>query len=183
MKPLSARERKLVAVALLLGAIALAWLAVIQPLLNGFSARAERAQDLADRYAQNERLIARIPQLRRAAEDQRRQRAAFALAASDPVQAGELLKERLETALTASGGEPRGTDTVEARPGWVRASASAVIGNDQLIDWLGRLSAQQPYLVLESLTVGADRAINSNHADLMDVKLEASIPLGGSNAR
>lgn len=183
MKPLSARERKLVAAALLLGAIALAWLAVAQPLLGGFSARAERRQELADQYAQNERLIARIPQLRRTAEDQRKQRAAIALAAPDAGQAAELLKERLETALTASGGELRGTEAIETRPGWARASASGVVSNDQLVGWLGSLSAQQPYLVLESLTIGADRAINSNHADLMDVKLEASIPLSSPHAR
>lgn len=183
MKPLSARERKLVAVLLLLGVIALAWLVAVQPLLGGFAARAERTQELADQYAQNERLIARIPQLRRAAEDQRKQRAAFALAAPDAGQAAEMLKERLETTLTAGGGELRGTEAVETRPGWARASVNAVVSNGQLIDWLGALSARQPYLVLESLTIGADRAINSNHADLMDVKLEASIPLSSPHAR
>jgi len=183
MKPLTPRERKLVAVALLLAALALAWLALIAPVFAGFAAREARAQDLALRHAQNERLIARIPQLRRAAEAQARQRAVFALVAAGPVPAGELLKERLEAALVAGGGELRGSEVVETRAGWVRASASGVVSNDQLVAWLGRLSTQQPYLVLESLSVGADRTINSNRADLMDVKLEASIPLAAANPR
>ena len=71
MKPLSPRERKLVAVALLLGVIALIWIALLQPVLDGFTERAEQRAELADRYAQNERLIGRIGQLRRVAEQQR----------------------------------------------------------------------------------------------------------------
>ena len=39
------------------------------------------------------------------------------------------------------------------------------------------------YIVVESLSVAADRAINSNHLDLMDVQLEASIPLAPAHAR
>jgi general secretion pathway protein M len=183
MKPLTPRERKLVAVALLLGVIALVWLGVIQPLLGGFAERAERRTELADQYSQNERLIGRIGQLRRVAEEQRRQRTAFALPAPDAGQAAELLKERLAAALDKSGGELRGTEAVETRAGWARASASAVVSNGQLLDWLAGLTAQQPYLVLESVTIGADRALNSNRVDLMDVKIEASIPFAPANAR
>ena len=68
-------------------------------------------------------------------------------------------------------------------PRVTRASASAVVSNGQLLDWLAGLTAQQPYLVLESVTIGADRALNSNRVDLMDVKIEASIPLAPANAR
>ena len=125
MKPLSPRERKLVAVALLLGVIALIWIALLQPVLDGFTERAEQRAELADRYAQNERLIGRIGQLRRVAEQQRSQSAAYALAAPDSGQAAELLKERLAATLDKSGGELRGTEAVETRAGWARASASA----------------------------------------------------------
>ncbi len=183
MKPQSPRERKLVAIALLLGLIALVWLGVIQPLVDGFSARAEQRAELADRYAQNERLIGRIAQLRKVAEEQRRQRTAYALPAPDAGQAAELLKERLAAALDKAGGELRETAAIEARAGWARASASGVVSNGQLLDWLAGLTAQQPYLVLESVTIGADRALNSNRADLMDVKLEASIPFAPAHAR
>jgi len=183
MKPLSSRERKLVAIGLLIAALALVWLGLVQPIAGGFASRAGQREQLATQYAQNERLIARIAGLRRVAEEQRRSRSAFAIDAPNAEQASERLKERLEASLLKAGGELRATESVEAPPGWARASITALVTNEQLVDWLGRLANEPPYLSMESLTVGADRALNSNRLDLLDVKLEAAIPLGNTNAR
>jgi len=182
MKPLSPRERKLVAAGLLVAAFALLWLAIVQPIISGFSERDDRRESLIAQYQQNERLIGRIGALRRAAEDQNRLRSVYAIAAPDAVQGGERLKERLELSLEGAGGELRASESVDAPAGWVRASASALVSNQQLVAWLARLGNYPPYLVIESLTVGADRAVNSNRLDLMDVKIEASIPLGQNAA-
>lgn len=183
MRPLSPRERRVVAIGLLVLAIAILWIALVQPIATSFAGRAEQREQLALRYAQNERLIGRIAALRRTAEAQRRQASAFAIAAPNAEQASERLKERLAASLLKAGGELRSSESVEARPGWVRASISAVVSNDQLVAWLGQLSNEPPYLAMESLTIGADRAINSNQLDLLDVKLEASIPLGAPQSR
>lgn len=183
MKPLSARERRLVAIGILIALIALAWLAAVKPVLDGFGIRADRRIELTAQYGQNERLIARIGALRRAAEESAKLRREFAIDAPSPEQASERLKERLEAALTKSGGELRATESAEAPAGWVRASASAVVTNDQLVKWLAILTREAPYLAMESLTISADRALNSNRLDLMDVQIEASIPFGPTGAR
>jgi type II secretory pathway component PulM len=183
MKPLSARERKLVAIGLLVAAFALFWLGLVQPILGGFADRSEQRNQLANQYAQNERLIDRMTGLRRAAEDQRRLRTVYALDAANAEQASDKLKERLEASLEKAGGELRATETIEAPSGWVRASATALVSNEQLAVWLGMLNNEQPYLVLESLNIVADRALNTGRLDLMDVRIETSVVLGQTNAR
>ncbi len=129
------------------------------------------------RYAANERLIARIPGLLRAAEKVEARKALFGVAAPDAAQGGEMLRERLEASLAAARGELRTSEVLEGEAGWVRASATGVVSNDQLVAWLAAIANQPPYLSVESLTVGADRAINSNRLDLMDVRIEATTPL------
>jgi general secretion pathway protein M len=183
MRTLSGRERKLVAIAILLGAIALVWLGLVQPLISGFSDRAERRAELSREYVQNERLIGRIAALRRAAEAQRAKAADYAIAAENAGQAGELLKTRLADSFGRAGGELRATDAVEPAAGWVRAGVTGVMSYDQLITLLDHLSQDPPYLVLDALSVNADRAVNSNNLDLMDVHLEASIPFAPAKPR
>lgn len=183
MKSLSSRERKLVAIGVLIALLALGWLGVIQPIINGFSERAARREALVMQYSQNLRLIARIELLRRAAEDQRKRSGAYAIFAPSAEQASERLKERLEASLIKAGGELRSTESVDTRQGWVQANAAATVSNDQLVRWLGLLGTDEPYLAMESLTVAADRALNSNRPDIMDVKIEVSIPLGDTDRR
>lgn len=183
MKPLTARERKLAAIGLLVAAFALVWLGLVQPIYGSFAANAERRVELRLQYAQNERLIARIAGLRQAAEKQRSLRTLYVLDSPNAEQAGERLRERLEASLEKAGGELRATESVDAPTGWVRASATALVSNEQLTTWLGLLNNEQPYLAMESLTIVADRALNSGRLDLMDVKIEVSVVLGQTNAR
>jgi type II secretory pathway component PulM len=183
MKPLSTRERKFVAIGLLVAVFALVWLGALQPILGGFTARAEQQTLLANQYAQNERMIDRMAGLRRVAEDQRRLGTLYALDAANAEQASDKLKERLAASLEKAGGELRASETIDAPDGWVRVSATALVSNEQLAAWLGMLNNEQPYLVMESLTIVADRALNTGQLDLMDVKIETSIVLDQTNAR
>lgn len=183
MNQLSPRERRLVAIGLALAALALVWLALLGPLLSGFAERASQRERLTAQYLQNERMIARIGALRRAAETQAQGAADFVASARDAEAASEMLKTRLADSLTRAGGELRASEGIEAQPGWVRASVSGVVSYPQLVVWLDRLSNDPPYLVVELLSVSADRAINTNRLDLMDVQLEASIPLAPAHTR
>jgi general secretion pathway protein M len=183
MKPLSARERKLVAIGLLVAAFALFWLALVRPIYGSFVENAERRTELRQQYAQNERLIGQVSGLRFAAEEQGKLQTLYTLDAPNAEQAGELLKARLEASLEKAGGELRATESVDASNGWVRASATALVSNDQLTAWLGMLNNEQPYLAMETLTIVADRALNSGRLDLMDVKIEVSVVMGKTNAR
>lgn len=183
MKPLSARERKLVAVGLLIAVFALFWLGMVQPLYSVFATNAERRVELQQNYRQNERLIARISTLRRAAEEQQKIQWQYAIKAQNADQASELLRARLESSLAKVGGELRSTESIDASAGWAQASATALVSNEQLAEWISLLNKQQPYLVVESLNIVADRALNSGRLDSMDVKIEVSIAINPTNAR
>ena len=183
MKQMTPRERRLVAIGLLVAALAVVWLGLIQPLRAGFADRAERRAELAAQHARNQRLIARTASLRRTAEALRDRQSEFAVRAPDAEQGAEILRQRLEDSLTRAGGQLRSSETAEAPAGWVRASLSAESSHEQMIDLLQRLQTETPYLVIESLSIGADRALNSNRADLLHVKLEAALPLAPSQPR
>ena len=182
MRPLSARERKLIAVALLIAAIALVWLAVVDPILSGFASRAGRREMLLQRQAYAQRMIASIPRLRRQAERQRSTLRDFAIAAPDAARAGDMLAERLRTAIESTGGEFRASDRAAAPPGLASVRVDARLSLDQLVALLGRLQNDPPFLVVESLTIAADRALIENSLGELDIRLEVSIPFGASAA-
>lgn len=183
MRPLEPRERRLAAIGLLVVVLALAWLAVIEPVVSGFAERRERREQLMADYARNQRLIAAIPDLRRMAERRRAVGTLHSIAAPDAEQGAERLRERLEASVDAAGAQLRGSQSVEAPPGWVRAGVSAAMPETRLVEWLARLSSGAPYLALESLTIGTARGGPSSPSEQVDVTLEASIPLSQTNAR
>ncbi len=74
MTSLSDRERRLVAILILIALIALGWLAIVSPILSGFEARAAERERLTLVQASNERLIDNVARLRRTAEAQRANR-------------------------------------------------------------------------------------------------------------
>lgn len=180
---LSQRERRLLAIAILLALIALVWLALIAPLIDGFAERAERRDLLGAAYQRNDRLISSLPRLRRNAERQRTARTEFALPAANAAQASDLLKERLSIQFEEAGGQVLTVEEVPTRPGWAQARLQGSATLDQIIPLLGRLQNEPPYLVIESLSIVADKAAQSGHLDRMDIKVEASSPFGAANAR
>ena len=174
MSSLSERERKLVAILILIGGIALVWLVVISPIVAGFHARALERDMLANSFSRNQRLIASIPRLRAQAEAQKQDAAQFHATAANLTAASELLKERLSTQIAAAGGEIKSVQDIADRPGWVRASADGRIALPQLLGLLNHLQNDAPLLVINSLSLSADRALQSGHLDLMEFHLEAS---------
>lgn len=183
MRPLSLRERRLVAVLILVAVVALVFRLVIAPLTNGFAERAARKRDLALQYEHNVRVIATVPRLTRAAERMRADVRPFTLAADDVQGARDLLKERLQQTVERAGGEFRSAADVEADPSWVRAGATARLTLPQLTAVLAALQNTPPWLVIDTLTIGADDALVTGRASNMDVQLEASIPLRTPAAR
>jgi type II secretory pathway component PulM len=180
---LSARERKLVAVAVLLALIAIIYLGILQPLASGFGERSEERARLAEIYAGNDRLIGRIPSLVRAAQNQRANAGVYSLQALNADQAAEALKERMSLVVEKAGGELGGIEAIETRPGWVAAAIQARMTNAQLVQVLEHLRITQPYVALEALNISADRAVVSGQLDVMDVRIEASVPYTPANAR
>jgi hypothetical protein len=178
--PTSARERRLVALLILMMAIAILWFAILAPVINGFAERAERREQLSLRYVHNLRTIGSVPRLRRQAEEQRAAISNFVTGARSVEEGREWLKDRLQKAIEQSGGEFREAVDVDARPHWARARASARMTLPQLTAALGRLQNAPPWLIVESLSISASDVLVTGQSSSMDVQVEASIPLPAS---
>lgn len=163
----------MVAVLILVAILAAVWLGIVAPLLDGFAGRASERARLATVFAANNRLVASVPRLRRAAERQAADAARFALVAPDQAAAAEVLKERLSDAIVRAGGQVRSTQDVESDPGWVAASAEARLRYPALIALLADLQNQAPYLAISTFSVAADRGAQTGAPDILEVHLEA----------
>lgn len=172
MNRLSLRERRLVAVLLLVAAIALIWYVLAAPLLDGFAARAEQRAELRAAYARDEQAIVQIPRLRRHAERQRSDRARFQFTATNGSATQAVFKEQLTGTVAAVGGELRSAQDLPPVPGRVRARIDCRVTLDQLDDLLVRLGNMRPLRVVETLTVAADESLQTGRLGRLDVRLE-----------
>lgn len=177
MRPTTARERRLIAIGLLVLAVALVWLAIVAPILGGFADRAERRERLLLEYQHNARAIAAIPRLRRQAERQGDQLSRFVLAAPSEPVARQLLRERIERVVTETGGEFLAGEDAEAPAGWVSVRAGARLTLDQLTRTLARLQDEPPWIVIDALDVSADQALSDGRLHSMDISFEAQLPI------
>jgi hypothetical protein len=180
---MSPRERRLVALLVLVAMIALADLAVIAPIADGFADRARQREDLQARYYANDRIIAAIPRLRRQAEAQNKLLDHFALAAPDAGTASDMLREKLQAAVTAAGGDFRGGEDMPPLPGSVATRVSARLSSAQLFTLLAQVQNAHPLITITALGVGADDALVTGQAATLDVRLEASVPYHPAPAR
>jgi general secretion pathway protein M len=176
MNRLTARERKLIALGLLCLVFAVVWFAVLAPLADGFARRAGERADLLARYERNQRLLDAMPVWRAQAETQKRNAASFAVFAPSQAQGQELLNQRLATAVTYDGGPPPTVQDVQADlpNGWIGARADVQLTLPQLESSLRRLESEEPYVVVERLSISAEQAFHTGHAGPVDVRLEVS---------
>jgi general secretion pathway protein M len=176
MNRLSARERKLLALGLLVAAFAAVWFALIAPVIDGFAQRSAERRDLLALYQRNQHLIDAMPTLRAQAEAQKRSAAAYAIFAPSQAQGQELLNQRLTVAMTYGGGSPPAVQDVQTDipSGSIGARADAQLTLPQLVASLRRLESEEPYVVIERLSIGAEQAAHTGHAGPLDVRLEVS---------
>ena len=172
---LSLRERRLVAIGLLVAAVSLVWLLITAPLIDGFTGRAAARSELLLRYERDARTVAQLASVRRAAEYQRRTCSGFVLVAATSLAAADRLKDRLGETIASAGGELRSVeDLASMTPGQVRARLDARLSPRQLSAVLTRLTRDPPLLVFDSLTVAADQAFATSRSGPMDVRLEVT---------
>lgn len=176
MNALNPREQRLIALLILLLVIAGLWLLLLAPLLDGYADRRAERVRLAQTLDRNERLIAAMPQIRRQFEEQRIDRARFALAAASRETGADLLRQRLQRSFEQSGASLSAVGDSPAPVRWVGASAEGAASLDQLVRLLAALHNQPPFLVVTGLTVVADRAFQSGKLDVMNVKIDVAIP-------
>ncbi len=176
MRPLSPRERKLVAVLTLVLAVTAVLLLVIGPVVGGFADRAARREALAQTFHAGEQRIASLGALQAEAQRQAGEMRQRFMAAPDAAEASELLRERIEAAAQELGGDIKASDAVPAEAGWARAAIDVRMSHAQLAALLARLNQMKPTLAVEATTVIADDAMTNYKSDLLDVRLEATAP-------
>lgn len=184
MRPLSVRERRLVAIALLLAAIAAVWFLVISPFVGGFFDRAAERRDLILSHQHNERIMASIPIWRRLADLQRGTADRFAIPAQSEQLAVEALKERLIKLAADEGFQITAMQDLESDTptGLAKVRADLQISLPQLHDALKRLETEGPYVV-EYISIAADRALATGRSSRLGVRLEISAPWRAAKSR
>ena len=173
------RERRLVAILIVVAAIAVLWLGVLSPIIGGFIDRADERQSLLTLYAHNQRVLAGVPVWREQAEEQRATAAKFELTAPTEALAAEALKSRLTKLSDDVGGTVQSIQDVQedVPAGWIRVRADLQLTDGQLYKCLARLESEEPYVVVEHLSVSADRALETGHMGPMAVRIEISAPV------
>jgi len=176
MRPLTPRERKLVALLILVLAVSLVLTIVIGPVTAGFTDRSARRDALVQTFHANELRIGSLNAVQAEAERQVGEMRALFIAAPDAEEAGEALRERIEAAAQDLGGDVKSSEAVPTEEGWARAALDVRLNHSQLATLLARLNALKPALAVESVTVIADDALTNSKSDLLDVRLEATAP-------
>lgn len=177
MTGLSDRERRLIAVLILVAGVALVWLAVLSPIISGFEARAAERERLALVQANNQRLIDNIARLRRQAEAQKADAARFHIIAPRPEAASEQLKDRIAALVGAGGGEVRALTDVEAAEGRIELRIEARLPEAQLAPLLERLQNAEPLMIVTALSIaapGADPAAQTSLSRQLDVRIDVA---------
>jgi len=174
VRSLSSREQKLLALALLMAAIALVWLAIVQPVVGGFSARAAERERLTQTWHRNERLIAAMPAWRAASEEQRRTAGRFSIDAPSERLAAEALKARIQQLAADEGFNVTAVvdESDLAAPGEVRVRADGELTLTQLCDSLRRLETEGAFVIVDFIAISADRAVVSGREAPLAVRLE-----------
>jgi type II secretory pathway component PulM len=176
MNAWTARERRLVALGILVLGVTLLWFALVQPVVSGFADRAARKEELARNYAQNAAIIARLPVWRRQLHGLRADQANFAIAAANRSDASARLIERVSAAAKRNGAVIKLVQDEPARPGWARVRLDASMGLRQLTQLIAIIENERPVLVVESLTGSADQAFRTGRLSPMDIRLEIAAP-------
>jgi hypothetical protein len=176
-RSLSPRQSQAAAVLILLALLAFLAFVIVGPLIAGFQERAAQRDQLALQYSANARNIAAIPRLRRMAEAHEHLLGDFLLDAPDAASAGEALRQRLQTAIVALGGEFRGGEDIASTDnGRAAVRITARLSEGQLKQLLASAQNSKPYLSITTLVIGADEALVTGQASALDVQIEASIP-------
>jgi hypothetical protein len=176
VRALSPRESRLVAIGILVAIVGGLWLLLIDPVIDGFSERADTRENLLETYSRNQRILAGISVWQEQLEEQKQSAGRYAISAPTTALAAEQLKNRLSRMTNEAGGTLTAIQDVEdgVPPGFVRERVDMQMTLGQLYKTLARLESEEPYVVVESLSVVADGAAKTRHLGPMAIRLEIS---------
>lgn len=176
MRVMSQRERRLVAVGLLIAVVSGLLNLSILPLVSGFSERAAKRELLLEEYRQLDREIGYLPRLRRKAHAQAAAHRQFVMSAASAELAGVALEERLRAGIEEVGGEYRIIEHAAIDKNQIVARATARMSLSSLTQLFERLQNEKPYLSISPVTLNADAALATHKSEPLDVKLEIIVP-------
>jgi hypothetical protein len=144
--------------------------------VGGFIDRARERQRLLKSYQTDQRLIASAPFWRAAGKSQRLTASRFSMIAPSRQQAVEALEERFRHLAADEGFAVTAIQDLQADApaGTVRIRADAELTLTQLCDSLRRIETEGAYVVVDYLSISADRALVTGRAAPLDIRLEFS---------
>ena len=179
MRPLQPRERKFVAVGILIAVVAIVLFGIVVPVFGGLALRAAERSELKETYLRNQHVLAGIPAWRAEAERQKDDMGDYAIVAPTEALAAEQLKSRITRMANEQGATVQSVTEVQgdAPEGWVKVRADLQLTMAQLYKSLTKLESEAPYVVVGYLSVAADRASKTGHIAPMDVRVEITAPV------
>ncbi len=175
MNRLALRERRLIALGILVLLIALAWFALVRPVLAGFDAREEERQRLLLTYARGERVIGAMRATRAAIRSQHLAAADYAIEAPSAALATDLLRERVVALARAQKATVASVQETQAPPGSVAVRADFTLPTERVGPLLAAVQNDRPWLIVEQFGVTADRALETARSAPVDVRLDLSV--------
>jgi hypothetical protein len=176
MNNLSVRERRLIAVAILLLAFAAGWLVLVSPIVDGFAVRTAERERLLDDQARGRRAIGQLGFWRAEAARQHATSPAFEMRAPSAEAASDMARQRLVSAIQAQGGVVRVVRQVSGAGGEVRLHAELQLTLTQLASSLTVFENQKPYAIIEKLSISSDQTAAAGPRSPLDVSMDLGFP-------
>jgi hypothetical protein len=163
-----------VALGLLVLALGLVWLVIVGPIVGGFSVREVERRQLVATLQRDQRVMDSVPVWRAAAVAQAQTAGRFAIAAPSEQAAVDMLKERVQKIAADQGYALTAMQDLQADapPGKVRIRADMELTLTQLYETLRRLEAEGTYVVVDFLSINADRALVTGRSAPLGVRIE-----------
>jgi len=182
MRVLSSRERRLTAIALLIGVVLASWVFVIAPLMDGSVQRAQDREAFMAEYARNDRILAGLPGWRMEAQEQAATASSYAIAAPSEAIAIELVSQRIARDVKAAGGAAPVTQAVTDNTplGWVHVRSDLQLTIGQLHAVLMRIQSEEPYVMVGYFSVEARPNSNPDEPQNLAVRLDVFAPVRAS---
>ncbi len=179
MRPLSRRKQRLAAFALLFTAIALAWNFVLLPIIDGFAERAETRDALYAQYNRNDRILAGGAGWRMATKQQSESKTQFAVVAPTRAVGSEHITRRVVQAVRIAGGTMLESQEVKTRtsPEWIGVRCDMRLSLGQLTAVLKHLQIEDPYVVVDYLSISSAGNSQSDELDNLAVRMDVSAQL------
>jgi hypothetical protein len=176
MNSLTLRERRLVAIAILVAVITGIYLLVILPIAAGFTAREMERTRLLASYERNQRVIGEMRHWRRQAERQKQERAKFSVSAPTKGEAIEIFKEQIIHQFVKIGGEVKSVQEVEASAGWLQLRLDANLDLVKTSEGLRALQNSIPFAIVQTVSLSAEQPVADGQPRNLDVKIEIAAP-------